>query len=97
MATGSVTGTIGSTTTAGTITIQRGLFNLSLWGTWTATVVLQRSFDGGTTWLDVETYTANTEDYGDEPEDNAKYRLNVTYTSGTINYRIGQVHMASYR
>ena len=71
----------------------RGLFNLSLSGTWVATVHIQRSFDSGTTWLDVASYTANIEDLGDEPEAGVLYRAGVktgNYTSGTVVLRIGQ-------
>lgn len=67
--------------------------------TFSATVQLERSFDGGQTWLVANTggsgtlaqYTAGTHvqaTFG-EPEQGALYRLNCpAYTSGTINYRI---------
>lgn len=45
----------------------------SLGGT-TATV--QRSFNSGTTWLDLKQYTVSTEEYGFEPE-GALYRVGV--------------------
>ena len=69
-----------------------GEFNLSIWGTFVATVTLQRSFDNGTNWLDIATYTAPIEDagFGYGP---AIYRAGVKtgdYTSGTINVRLGQ-------
>ena len=90
--------TLASVTTTGIIQIDRGLFNVSLYGTWVATLILQRSFDGGANWLNVKTYNANIEDVGEEPEDNVQYRLNCTvYTSGTVTYIIGQVMYASYR
>ena len=69
-----------------------GHFNLSIWGTFVATVFVQRSFDGGTTWLDVASYTTAIEDYGFEQED-AMYRIGVKtggFTSGTVNVRLGQ-------
>ncbi len=56
----------------------RGYFNLSVEGTWTGTLTVQRSFDLGSTWYDVDTFTANTEEYGLEPE----------YTN-VVLYRIG--------
>ena len=56
----------------------RGYFNLSVEGTWAGTLTVQRSFDLGNTWYDVDTFTANTEEYGIEPE----------YTN-TVLYRIG--------
>lgn len=70
----------------------KGPFNFSLSGTWTATVTLQRSFDGGTTPLDTDTKSANTEDIGDAVE-GALYRFGVKtgdYTSGTVVGRLSQ-------
>lgn len=72
--------------------IEAGGFNLSIWGTFAATVHLQRSFNGGATWLDVATYTAPVEDVGNEPV-GALYRAGVKtggFTSGTVNVRLGQ-------
>lgn len=66
-------------------------FNLSIYETFVAVVTLQRSFDGGTTWLDVKAYGAPIEDRGFEPE-GALYRVGVKtggYTSGTVNVRLG--------
>lgn len=66
-------------------------FNVSIWGTFVATVTLQRSFDSGTTWLDVVTYSSPIEDIGTEPE-GALYRIGVktgAFTSGTVNVRLG--------
>ena len=63
----------------------RGHFSLSISGTWAGTVTVQRSFDNGSSWLDVDTFTANTETYGFEPI-NCKYRVGIKtgeYTSGT--------------
>ena len=71
----------------------KGAFNLSLSGTWSATVFLQRSYDGGTTWVDVTSYTANVEDYGKESESGVKYRFGVKtggYTSGTVVGRLSR-------
>jgi len=70
-----------------------GPFNLSLSGTWAGTITLQRTFDGGTTWRDVATYTANIEDAGHEPELGVLYRAGFKtgeYTSGTAIVRISQ-------
>ena len=69
----------------------RGHFNYSLSGTWVGTVHLQRSFDKGTTWLDVDSHTANVETYGVEPGENVQYRFGVkagNYTSGSVVGRI---------
>ena len=66
-------------------------FNVSIWGTFSATVVLQRSFDQGTTWLDIIAYSEPIEDSGLECE-SAQYRIGVKtggFTSGTVNVRIG--------
>jgi len=56
----------------------KGYFNLSVSGTWTGTLTVQRSWDSGDTWLDVDTFIANTEEYGLEPE-----------RTHTVLYRIG--------
>lgn len=68
---------------------------------YSATVQLERSFDGGLTWIvcniggsgQLAQWTAGTPvslTFG-EPEKNVLYRLNcIAYTSGTINYRISQ-------
>lgn len=67
-----------------------GWFNLSISGTWSATVVVERSFDEGSTWVSVESFTSNAEKRGYETED-VLYRLNCTaYTSGTVSYRISR-------
>lgn len=81
----------------------RGVYNLSLTGTATATIQLERSFDGGTTWVAVSRDAVGTAAtfqstsafavsvVGEEPEQGVQYRLNCTsYTSGIINYRLSQ-------
>lgn len=71
-------------------------FNISVWGTFVGTVVIERSFDGGTTWLpkwpDAVYSISSTMTFADsEPEDGVAYRLNCTaYSSGPINYRVSQ-------
>lgn len=76
-----------------------GSFNISLWGTFSATAQLQRSFDGGTTWLPVSSDAAGDTLQWSVPfsgtwtevEKVVLYRLACTaYVSGTINYRISQ-------
>jgi len=42
----------------------KGYFNLSVSGTWAGTLTVQRSWDSGDTWLDVDTFIANKEEYG---------------------------------
>ena len=68
-------------------------FNISLSGTWTGTVTLQRSFDNGSTWRDVATFDENTETIGMEPEAGVLYRFGVKtgeFGSGTIVGRISR-------
>lgn len=70
-----------------------GHFNISISGTWTGTVTVQRSFDGGSTWLDVGTWTGNTEEYGFEPERDVWYRAGIKtgeFGSGTAVVRLSQ-------
>jgi hypothetical protein len=62
-----------------------GSFNLSISGTFVATVTVQRSEDG-TTWRNVDTWTAPVEATGYDPVLNY-YRVGVAtggYTSGTV-------------
>ena len=69
-----------------------GFFNLSLTGTFVATITVQRSFDEKATWNDVDTFTSPTEDYGVEPEV-CWYRVGIKtgeYTSGSVTVRMGQ-------
>lgn len=68
-----------------------GYFNLSLSGTWVATVTVQRSIDNST-WVDVDTFTANSEEVGFEPE-LMWYRVGVktgAFTSGPVVVRLGR-------
>lgn len=69
-----------------------GDFNISVSGTWGGTVTVQRSFDLGATWVDVEAFTANTEKAGIEAEGGIRYRAGIKaseYTSGNAVVRIG--------
>ena len=69
-----------------------GFFNLSISGTFVATITVQRSFDNKVTWQDVDTFTKPTEDWGMEPEV-CWYRVGVKtgeFTSGSIGIRLGQ-------
>jgi hypothetical protein len=80
---GSFTGTGQSAS----LTLGRGA-TLSLSGFGSATVILQRSFDQGTTWLSVKTFTADAERIVNGSGE--LWRLNCTvYGSGTILYRLG--------
>ena len=68
-----------------------GNFNVSISGTFTATVVVQRSPDN-TNWYDVNSFTAPFEGTGFDPEI-IWYRIGVKtggYTSGTVVVRLGR-------
>jgi len=76
-----------------------GDFNIALWGIFVGTVAVERSFDGGTTFVPVArdtsgtaaSFTAPTSLSISEPEKGVLYRLNCSaYTSGTVNYRLSQ-------
>ena len=95
----SVTATVNSDETNGTWTeafmppsnpklCNVGRFSVSVSGTFSATVTLQRSFDNGSTWLDVTTYTSENEDTRLDATFGILYRIgckNGEYTSGTVN------------
>lgn len=75
------------------VQLVRGAANISVWGSFVATVTIQRSFDGGQNWLDIDNYSGPAEMILDEPEGAALYRIGVkagNYTSGTVMGRIGQ-------
>lgn len=68
-----------------------GYFNLSISGTFTATVTVQRSTDA-TNWVDVDTFTAPSEEVGFDPEI-IWYRAGVktgAFTSGPVVVRLGR-------
>jgi hypothetical protein len=69
-----------------------GLFSVSLSGTFTATIWLQRSFDSGATWLDVESYTVPVEKNGEAAERQQVRLFCKTggYTNGTAVCRVSQ-------
>lgn len=63
-----------------------GQFTVSVSGTFVATITLQRSFDNGATWKDVEEITAQVEKNYEDFTEGIKYRAGVKtggYTSGT--------------
>lgn len=78
----------------------RGDFNLLLSGTFVATVLLERSFDGGATWQQMNlqnggagiSFTAPINTVIETgPEIGVLYRLNCSaFTSGTVGYRLSQ-------
>lgn len=87
---------VGSFTAANTYTAPIelfGVFNFSLSGVFVGTVVVRRSFDQGSNWVDVESFTSPIEITGEEPERNVLYDFGVNsgyYTSGDINGRLSQ-------
>ena len=57
------------------------------------TVTLQRSFDNGSTWLDVYSTTGNVETVVDNVESGVLWRLGIktgNFTSGTAVCRLSQ-------
>lgn len=99
---GSFTGTAGSTASNTSIIMMLGEFNASLSGTWTDTAStrfqLQRSFDGGSTFVpaaidsagDPATYAGNVSVAVVETEPGVYYRwqCTVAMVTGTANWRI---------
>jgi hypothetical protein len=53
-----------------------GDLSLTISGEFTGTVTVQRSFDDGSTWLDVDAFTQPTEEVGFEPA-GCQYRVGV--------------------
>jgi hypothetical protein len=75
-------------------------FTVQITGVWVATVTLQRSFDDGSTWSDVTTYTTNQATTYLDGLDNqtVQYRIGVKtgdFTSGTaavtLSYSLGSI------
>jgi hypothetical protein len=87
-----------SAATAGAGMYLRGKFNVSAWGTFVGTLTLERSFDGGTTYLPAcfsdgtgVTFAAPASGCWSEPEPGVMYRLRCSaYTSGAANWRLSQ-------
>ena len=70
-----------------------GYLNISVSGTWSATVTLQRSFDDGTTWLDTDTWTSNVQTSLTDYEGGVLYRIGVKtgdFSSGTVVLRLSR-------
>ena len=81
-----VTETLSSNTSTAALQVI-GHFNLSLSGTWSATVTIQRSWDKST-WFDVDTFTSNYEGTGFDAEE-VYYRATVSgYASGSVVIRL---------
>lgn len=71
-----------------------GKLNISVGGTgWVAVLTLQRSFDSGSTWLDVTNYSSPEESVVSEFEEGVIYRIGCKtgdFTSGSIPLRISR-------
>lgn len=91
-----ISGTFTATGTSDENFAQDGDFNLSLSGTFLATVELQRSFDEKSTWVTVDIFTTITEKTGSSSTRNrlnvpVAYRLEcTTHTSGTVIFVVNQ-------
>lgn len=72
-----------------------GYLNVSVAGTFTATVSLQRRFVGESSWRNVKTYSEATEEDITDLEYGVEYRIGVDtgdYTDGTANCRLGRAN-----
>ncbi len=82
---------IAQNTFSNSIDIPAGYFSVSVQGTFVGTITLQKTYDGGFVWYDVDTFSIAGENVGLEPE-GAKYRIGVKtggFTSGIIYVRLG--------
>lgn len=91
---GSFTGT-GPTTQVWESPEPNSKFNFTLWGTFTGSVQLERSFNGGTDWHPITilgtplVFTGPCSEQLEEIDAGVDYRINCTaLSSGTINYRL---------
>jgi hypothetical protein len=68
--------------------VNMGQFTISISGTWEGTISLMRSIDGGDTWLEVDSWTANVETSSSDLTIGVQYKLGFqsgNFTSGTAN------------
>lgn len=64
-------------------------FDISISGTFVATIALQKSYDGGSTWITIESFEEAAERTGLVGRRGVQYRFNCTaYTSGTAVCRL---------
>lgn len=94
-----VAGTFTATGNSASSAFFPGGLNCSIWGTFVGTVGIERSFDGGATFIPIEkdlagtnlTFTAPDSVIVEEVESAVLYRAVCSaFTSGTINYRLSQ-------
>ncbi len=99
VASGTITGTASSTASNTSFIMMQGVFNAVISGTWGgATMQLQKSFDGGASFVPATedaagtsaSYTANAAVVVYEPEPGVYYRWQptVALSSGTVAWRI---------
>lgn len=85
---GKVTATlVAENTFSDAIAMRAGGFSFSISGINGDTVYLQRSIDGGTTWIDVAYYTADGWYPGNEPQHGTTWRFGIKtggYSAGTV-------------
>lgn len=70
-----------------------GHLSVEISGTWTGTVVIQRSRDNGSTWVNVESYTANKTLTIDDKTEGVLYRAGMEtgyWTSGTAELALAK-------
>jgi len=70
-----------------------GFLNISIAGTFTATVTLQRRFGDSDSWRAVKTWTAVAETYIFDYEEGVEYRIGVLtgdWTSDQCDVRLGR-------
>jgi hypothetical protein len=89
---GSFTGTGSSSTMSNHATLDSDKkMTVSVSGTFSATVDLERSYDAGSNWNVVKSYTTTAEENLDTPSDAFIYRLTCSaYTSGTVDYALAK-------
>lgn len=71
--------------------LTKGKWGLITRGIWTGTIIIQKSFDNGATWIDFRSYSSsadkNYDVSGEETEDGVYYRLiRKVSASGILNY-----------
>ena len=63
-----------------------GSLALSISGTWSGVITVQRSFDAGVVWVDADSFEFNIETTIEDPVEDVLYRVGIKtgdYTDGT--------------